>query len=205
MNLIGLAAQKLNGKNVLGDIISKLIPNKKVKQIAFADEIKDSFCQLFDVTREFIEEWKENPEIPPGFSMTIRKALQFIGDGFKSVKSSVWIDQAFNRINSEHWWTIIHVITDARYLEEINKIKVEHGMTILLYRPGFLNNTNHPSEAQLVPILKWFMNKPEGYTTNFDFTNAPEGASLVDLYLLNDGTIEDLSQKVIKYIVPRLE
>ena len=125
MNLIGLLGQKQQGKGVTADFITKLLPNKTVRIIAFADGIKDSFCTLFGVTREFIEEWKENPNPPPGFLMTVRKSLQFIGDGFRGIKEKVWIDQAVEKIRKETWWRTIHVVEDVRYINEITNLNIE--------------------------------------------------------------------------------
>lgn len=206
LKLIGVAGQKQNGKDLLTTCIEEELKDcMSLRRVAFADGIKDSFCQLFGVTREWIEEWKEKPEIPPGWGMTVRKALQFIGDGFRGIKGDVWIEQAASKVRKEGWFRVLHVFTDIRYLNELSKTKDLNGFVILVYRPGYLNDVDHPSEALLRPILKWFIeNRKEGYVNDVP-ADAPEGASMIDLFLINDGSVEDLREKVKKYMMPKVK
>jgi hypothetical protein len=203
LKLIGIAGQKQNGKDLLTDCLEKDLIDR-VTRVAFADGIKDTLCELFGVTRAWIEEWKEKPEPPPGWNMTVRKTLQFIGDGFRQIKGSIWVDQAARRVEAEQWYRILHVFTDIRYFNELEKTKELNGYVVLVYRPGYLNDIDHPSEALLRPLIKWFVeHRQEGYVSDIP-AGAPRGANMIDLFLVNDGTIEDFNAKIRRYLLPKV-
>ena len=94
-NIIATYAQLANGKDTLCDYLADALPKEKTwERGAFANAVKDTYCNAFGVSREFIENWKRNPEPPPGMLMNVRKGLQFIGDGFRQIVPSIWIDIA---------------------------------------------------------------------------------------------------------------
>ena len=191
MKVACISGQKRNGK----DEAAELFVQNGWEKHAFADAIKDSFCELFGVTREFIEEWKENPEPPPGFLITIREALQFVGDGFRKIKAKVWVEHAFRRAGDKT------LFSDGRYINELKACKNAGGINILIYRVGFLNESNHPSEAQIRPYLKFLIknNVPEGKVDPQVF----EGSGLeplIDYWLINNGTLEEWYKKIEKYL-----
>jgi hypothetical protein len=199
IELLGIASQKQMGKDALAGLLKDEMKGYEVSKVAFADGIKDSFCQLFNVDRDFIEKWKENPNPPPGWDMTVRKALQFIGDGFRGIKPLVWVDQAARTVEKGKWWKKIHVFSDIRYMNELKKTKEMGGFVILMFRPGHINDINHPSENQIRAILDHFIQHkvPEG-----PYSGTVE---CVDYFLINDGTLEDLRAKVINKVIPYLE
>jgi len=196
-NIICFSSQKQSGKDAAASHFIKIKGGDWTRQ-AFADGIKDSFCELFGVTKEFIEEWKENPEIPPGFNITCREALQFVGDGFRGIKSDVWIEYAL-RTAKDHDL----VIPDGRYLNELARVKECGGTIILIYRPGHLNNIKHLSEAEIRPIIKWFVDNdiPEGKFDHKLYNCNVQGVEFIDFYLINDGTLEDWQNKIEEYLI----
>jgi hypothetical protein len=203
---IAIFGQKQMGKTDGGQYIVDFFNNngQKWKTLAFADAIKDSFCELFGVTREFIEIWKENPSTPPGWQMTVRKALQFIGDGFRGIKSDVWIAHTLNDVKK--WDGNGVVIVDGRYINEFIACKKINSIVMLIYRPGFLNDIDHPSEKQVKPILDWFLkwDVPEGWVSkdvkDYIDINSPSITDYVDLWIKNDGTKEQYQAKIEKYM-----
>ena len=207
IELLGIASQKQHGKDSLCSIFKDAMKGYEVSKVAFADGIKESFCQLFDVDTKFIEEWKENPNPPPGWDMTVRKALQFIGDGFRGIKPLVWVDQAARTVEKGKWWKKIHVFSDIRYVNELKKTKEMGGFVILMYRPGYMNDINHPSENQVGAILNWFlkMGIPEGPIDLNDLELNTPGVKCIDYFLINDGGLEDLRAKLINKVIPYLE
>lgn len=190
--LIGIGAQYRNGKDTVADyLLQKLNETKTLGpwfRGSFAYEVKRLFCETFDVTPEFIEEWKVKTEIPPGFDMPIRDGLTIIGNGFRDIQRNVWIKKLLNN-NSANI-----IISDTRYINEANQIQNRGGLTILLYRPGFENSKPSASEQELMPFVRMMKNKPSGFIDNEDVP--------FDLWLVNDGTIEDLHTGIDTVILP---
>ena len=154
VTVIGVAGQKQNGKDCLANYLASKLRDPEGQpwgRRAFATQVKKIFCDTFDKTMEFVEEWKEVPEPPPGMEMPVRQALQFIGSGFRKIQGNIWIELA-----TRHLWQYQYTIfSDCRYVNEVTKIKQVGGVTILLYRPGFLNSDPNSSEAQIRPFVEW--------------------------------------------------
>ena len=91
---------------------------------------------------------------------------------------------------------------DGRYLNELKNIKLNRGYNILLYRPGFENNDPNPSEAQIKILVDYFcsMNKEGDVSLIRDIE--VEGSDLVDFFIINDGSLEDLYKKIDSLIIP---
>ena len=207
MKVICCAGQKQNGKDTLADyLMPRLVEALPThfdgepdhwERGAFAHAVKRVYCDTVDVDSEFIEEWKVKDECPPGFEMNVRKSLQFIGDGFRSIKGSIWIDLAFrNRRNSV-------VISDGRYPNELRTVADKCGVNILIYRPGWLNDDPNGSESLIRPVVEWFIeNGCEGHIWDQEDVTAPELVRKVNLFIRNDGTIEDLYRKVDQVVLP---
>ena len=153
------------------------------RETAFANAVKDIFCNTFGVSREFVEKWKRIDEPPPNFLMSVRKCLQFIGMGFRSIRQNVWIDLALKEKS---------VITDGRFLNEAKAVAQKGGINILVWRPGFENDDPNPSEAELLPYVKTCLeNNWNGWLDHFhDF----------HYFLRNDGNLEDLEKKIVKIL-----
>lgn len=196
MRLIGLAGQKRNGKDSIADCLCSKF---QLNRVAFADPVRDIFNYAFGGDRDFIEEWKTKAEPPPGFVKTVRESLQFIGDGFRGIAPNVWIDKALRDLGDPA------VITDARYFSEISRIKQVGGINVLVYRTGYINSDDHPSESQIRPLVEWFLDRGFEGVVSEELGEMPPGVQLIDIFLRNDGTLEDLCLKVDKLIVPFLE
>lgn len=220
MQVIGVAAQLANGKDVLCDyLVGKLNERlfvdgswnfspqnqheiKPWERGAFANAVKEVYETSFGVDREFTEAWKRNPEPPPGMLMNVRKSLQFIGDGFRQIKGDIWIDIALRDTSKKL------IISDSRYINEAKAVKAKDGIMIILYRPGFLNDDPNPSESQLRPLVEWCINNlNEGPIKNRKSTSKdmPEALSYYDYFLVNDGSINDLYSKIDYKLIPFIE
>jgi len=214
MQVLGVAAQLANGKDVLCDYLVKVLnrsyaendPNRWHRS-AFANAVKDVFESSFGVDRDFTEKWKRNPESPPDMLQGVRKSLQFIGDGFRKIRDGIWIEIALRDESKKL------VISDSRYINEAKAVKTKDGFMVVLYRPGFLNDDPNPSEAQIKPIVEFCANHLEegpipSYQTlvlAFGEKAVPEGMKYYDYYLINDGALEDLYSKVDRLLVPIIE
>ena len=206
MKIISATGQAQNGKDTFCDYLQKELnsmPNKIIwERTAFANAVKDTFCKTFEVDRQFIEEWKTKDECPPNLSMPVRKALQFIGDGFRQIRPDIWIDIAL-RDKTKNL-----IISDSRYFSEAEAVKSKNGLVFLIYRQGFLNDDPNPSESQIRPIIQWCdRNLPEGpinYSGNMMRygTSVPEELKYFNYFIRNDGTVESFYEKIRESVVP---
>jgi hypothetical protein len=227
LKIVGVSSQCRNGKDTLADYLApRLTRNVALpahggivyeeapwRRGSFAAAVKDIFCKTFDKTLDFVEEWKTRSESPPGMNMPVREAMTFIGDGFRKIQPNIWIETLFRQENDPYG----RVISDCRYTNEARRVKQEGGMMILLYRPGFLNDDNNGSEAEIRPYIEWCRNtEQEGVIATWDrYKKYGEGViknianreffetlGLFDLFLINNGTIDDLYRKVDQIVIP---
>ena len=203
MKVIGLAGQMRNGKDEISDYVASKIGWQRG---SFAKNVKQVYMDTFDVSWEFIEEWKVKDEIPPGFDMPVRQGLQFIGDGFRKIQGDIWIELMFRRLKNPT------IISDVRYINELSKINDVGGITVLVYRPGYLNDDPNGSEAQIRPVADWFgRTGMEGDVVKqlLEQENCchdiPNECLKVDYFLRNDGTLEDLYRKCDETLIPYVE
>ena len=171
---------------------------------AFAQAIKQIVCDTFGVTMEFVEEWKTKAEFPPGgFQMTMRQMLQNIGDYFRAMKSSVWIDVLFTRIAQGGRPT---VIGDSRYPKEMRAAKEHGGLNIVVWRPDWENHDASKTETSILPVVEYFIaTGREGWVGDMEHpADAPDGAEVTDIFLINCGSLEEMWEKVDRLVLPHL-
>ena len=206
MDIIGVAGQCNMGKDELcKHLVSEL--NKKNlskvwKHTAFANAVKEVYCNTFGVSREFVEEWKRISEPPEGMSMNIRKSLQFIGDGFRQIKKNIWIETA---LRSKHGPIIL---SDSRYIAEAEHIKANSGLNIIIWRPGMENNDPNPSESEIKPIIDWCIQTNQNgpiFLNEFDlcdYEKFPDHIKYYDYFLRNDSDLSNLHRKIGEELIP---
>ena len=190
---IGIGGQARSGKDTLGGYLVQRLNNigvlGKWERRGFGDAVKRIFIEVFGVDEDFVEGWKTNAEPPPGFELPIRTCLTLVGDGFRQMKPTVWIDTLFQSSKG------CLVVTDVRYLNEVQFIRQRPGVVVLLYRPGFENNIPSPSEQELVPLIqRLFDLRTEGRVWRSDLP--------CDYFLINNGSVEDLLRKADAHIIP---
>lgn len=110
------------------------------------------------------------------------------------------------------------IISDVRYINEFTRVKTEGGLNILIGRPDKLNDDPNGSEAQIRPYIDWCL-KAFSPTTKFVYLRdvdwatinnlvihkPPEGMNLFDVFVRNDGTIDELYNIVDTKLVPFTE
>lgn len=188
--VIGVAGQFRQGKDKASDYIAQELG---LNRDAFAFGVKNVFCDYFGVDMDFVERWKVVDEPPPGFLISVRRALQLIGDGFRTIKDDVWIEALFRRS------PMGVVVSDVRYRNELATVKSRGGFNLLVYRPGFMNDDPNGSEAQIRPFVEHFLAKGEEgrVESEGDF-------ALVDFFVLNDGGLDDFYAKLDYLVIPFL-
>lgn len=196
---IGIGGQLATGKDTFADYLVNRVnlryedPNNMWIRNAFANLVKEIYQQTFNVDRAFIEKWKRVSTPPPGFLMSVRDCMIMIGDGFRKMKSDVWIENIFRNQDSHQ------IISDCRYVNETIAIREKNGITILLWRPEFENEIQSPSEqeyAEFVKILK---------PLNFDGPISTKLNIPFDLWIRNDGSINDLYRKIDDIVIPYID
>lgn len=194
--IICTAGQARSGKNSIGEYLIKKLPG--FESAAFAKPVKDIFSEAFGADADFIEKWKVTNEVPSGFGLPIRKSLQFIGDGFRTIKGDVWVDYAIRKNANKN---VCYM--DGRYINELRKVREMGGINVLLWREGYENNDPNKSESQIKVLVDWFLSKRHEGEVNQDILqNAPEGAELVDLFIHSGGTLDDLYRKADEIVLP---
>ena len=173
--LIGLCGKKQSGKDTIADHI---INNYYFRKRAFAEPLKEACKIIFNFSDEQVygdlkevydERWNETPRHllqlvgTELFRNTLSKYSDSIGDNIWLKNFELWYAK-----NNEH--NII--ITDCRFLNEINLIKKLGGLVILIERESLNNLDTHHSEND---FLKY---------NNFDYK------------ILNNSSLDDLFVKV---------
>jgi len=211
MKVISVAGQFQNGKDLIADYLASKLTYfseegnpKPWERTAYADAVKKVFSYAFGKDLDFIEEWKVKASPPPGYQRTIRQSLQFIGDGFRTIYGPTWIEMCFKDI------VLPTIISDGRYIDELQKVRDAGGINILVYRPGFLNDDHNGSEAQIRPRVEFFLHHGyEGaWITEEDresFSGWSKEVDLIDYFLRNDGNVTQLFEKIDLGLLPYIE
>jgi len=153
------------------------IPVKKFEDQEFKKTNLGSEWNILESTPRYTE--KGSYYTQKNIPMTVRDFLQKLGtDGLRdNLHENVWVnalmsdyegmyDLDTDKTTYPNW-----VITDTRFPNEAQAIQQANGIIIRVERPGVKPINNHPSE---VSLDNW----------NFDHT------------IINDGSVEDLVQKV---------
>lgn len=172
--LIGLSGYARSGKDTVADI---LVAEHGFKRVAFADKLKAVAYDLnpfiagggggmrrlqAEVNDFGWDKAKERPEV--------RRILQALGASVRDhVHDATWVNAA---LGSGPYPGQPVVVSDVRYLNEVDAVRFRHGSIIRINRPGVEAANDHPSERLM------------------------EDQSLWDGYINNDGSIEDLGHMV---------
>ena len=208
--IVCFSGQMQSGKDTAADMLAECL-NDSIKdqcdtfgypssfdplfnRVAWADSDKDAFCRYFGKNRQFIEDWKRESDPPPGYLKTMRESLQWIGDGFRQIYPDVWVDSLFD-LNCN---PIRHfIISDGRYPSEWQAVQERKGINILMWRPGYENTVDHPSESQIIPVIEKL--QPKG--CKLHTRPIPGDGTVFDYFIINDGTKDDLRDQIAGRVV----
>lgn len=194
--LLGICGFKGSGKDTLGDY---LVKNKGFIKFSFASVLKDITAVLFNWDRNMLEgntkESREEREKEDkwwseklGFKVTPRIMLQKIGTEImrNNLHADIWKIIVERKIVENKDKNI--VITDCRFVNELDMIKKYNGKVIHIYRslPDWYKeykntNNNSPINGIHQSELNWI---------KYDF----------DIELDNSGLLEELYNNINKYI-----
>ena len=188
--IIGIAGRARVGKDTFSEYFQKYAAEGKldVKIYSFAKAVKQVVVDTFNIPMEIIEEYKIIDEPHPETQMPMRKMLQFIGDGFRKFKNTVWIEKVIEQINKDG--PDIAVISDVRYENEACIIQSHGGLVILVHRKGTSVNDDHPSETT-------WLTREEQYKVFQGVTKIHD--DIID-YFINNGDIKLLMKDVENFL-----
>jgi deoxynucleotide monophosphate kinase-like protein len=181
--IIGLTGRKGAGKDTVGQM---LVEHYDFTRIAFADKLKEAVANLFGITIEQVDELKNSPShiritrargaqnsISMPYSDTItllywREFLQRFGTemGRNTFGEDFWVKLWLEALPDKG----DVVATDVRFENEIHAVRASGGKIIEIIRPG---------------------HEPDGHASE-----EPLDQYLIDEWIGNDGTIEELRAKV---------
>ncbi len=189
MVILGLSGYARSGKDEVAKI---LVAEHGYTRVAFADKLRDVLYALDPVVNPTPEKYFSGGRLGPkrlqdviaefgwdGYKESqykdeIRRLLQRLGTeaGRQTLWDSIWIDAAFANVPPD----AKVVVTDCRFVNEADAIRERGGLVVRIHRPGVKALNDHASETSL-----------DAY--NFD------------AHIHNDGTLEDLRQKVNRAIL----
>lgn len=187
--LIGLVGRARAGKDTVAGILKETgyssndrHIDREWELISFAAPIK-KFCEAtFKFTyAQLYGEDKEKPDLryprADGTYLTSREAMQKVGTEVgRSCYPNIWIELGIERANEAMAKGGNAVITDVRFVNEAQSVKLAGGLVWRIFRPSADDvRTEHPSETEM---------------------NSPEMEKLIDRVICNDGTLEDLKAAV---------
>lgn len=168
--LIGITGKAMAGKDTIGQYLCKMYG---FHPKAFADPMRDALKVMFALGEKHFNGDKEFPIEWLGKSP--RQLMQTLGTewGRDQVHRQIWVLHMQRRIAGLLKAGGEVVITDVRYVDEAEMV--------------------HRLGGQI-----WRVTWPNGLTTaQADHTSEQEGMRIVaDVDLLNDGTVEDLHNKI---------
>ena len=187
--IIQIGGFKRSGK----DTISQMIANhyqssgKLVDIFHYADPIKEHVCKLFNISLEQLDEFKNRKKelwsfdnYDNAYKVTdFRDLLTSTGDSFKSIfGDDIFLRLMWEKIEKSE--ADIIIIPDFRF-------KIEHipnAVTIRIINDDIVNDTDHPSETELINF---------DFDMSIDNTNYCETQDNIDIVC--DSTIANLIKK----------
>jgi hypothetical protein len=193
--IIGLVGSIGSGKGTIGDI---LVNRHNFRRESFAKSLKDAASAIFgwdrallegdtDVSRLFREQKDEYWSVALNRDITPRLVLQLLGTeaGRQIFGKDLWVSSVERRIQQQPHDN--YVITDARFENEIQKIRDMGGVIIRVVRgekPEFEDTaTNNPSQ---MPILY-----PHIHASEYEWMRCK-----FDIEYFNGGTLFQLAEDI---------
>lgn len=177
--IVGILGKKRHGKDSLGTILAgywQLESNTALSRVdKLAAPIKTAAREWFDLTRDQVEGINYDREQPlEGWDgLTVRRILQTIGTEVgRNVHPDVWVRlllKRHRRAQLESPKSVVTVVPDVRFRNEVEWIRKEGGCIVYIVRPGFESDDGHASEAHIEEL-----------------------GQKADHAVLNDGALDDL-------------
>lgn len=189
---IGIAGQARNGKDTLASLLCGQVSS--LETVSFANELKNMVQSMFCLDRDTLEHYKCRDDLPPGMDVSMRRALQIIGDAMREVNSNFWVERLPMKNNI--------ICTDIRYENELRILKEKGFMVILIARN--VSNSGVPSETFLIPAINWFLANTSEHVVDVSRVDTPYG--MFDVFIRNQEiSLQQLRSIVASDLVPLLK
>ena len=176
--LIGLTGKAGSGKDT---VASFLVEQHDFMPVAFADPLKKGLMAMFNLGPEYFSDSKLKEEDIPELDVSPRILMQTLGTEWARnlLDENIWVDIARRKIKAFDSYSV--VVTDVRFENEAALIKELGGVILQVQREGLdgVGIQGHSSEV--------------GRGVDADFV------------IVNDGTFEQLKEKVLCAIDEVLE
>lgn len=153
--LIGVCGSARHGKDTTADVFVLY----GYKRYQFSEKMKKCLFDIFGWDRQFIEEHKE--EIDPEWGVSPRQVLRAFGTEFAQTLMCELYPKFKDRTGRKLWAHALlreipededAVISDVRFLHEVEEIRNRGGLIIKVFRPSWPVDTSHASEREIAEI-----------------------------------------------------
>lgn len=176
MLIIGLHGKAGAGKDTTASLLQSFLPEGSTRTVAFAKPLKDAAKAKFGLTDWHVNTQEGKKELVPALGKTVRQLLELEGtEATRDVYgSNFWIWRMSQEVDKAFKENIkIFIITDVRFENEAEFIRDNGGLIFQIDRElkQELATVTHASAKTLPPHL-------------------------VNIFVPNNGTIEDLKKEV---------
>lgn len=191
MRLIGFGHRKRSGKDTCGQY---LVEKHGFKRIAFADPLKQAAMIIFGLTYQQCYGTDLDKEtVDPRWGKSPRQLMQDLGESMRKIDENVWVKSAEAAIKA--------VQIDLRLPKGEIVISMKDGA---FYRGVSITDCRHPNEAEMIRrnggIVVRIDRPSLGPLTDTHASETSMETFEYDEVILNDGSIEDLYEKIEKVI-----
>lgn len=220
--LIAVGGNTGSGKSIFARSFCEALTDRS-KQTAvlfgFDDAIKGVIGGIFDVTVDFVDEWRREKSSPPGLDASMQSLITHVRE-LQKFNPTMWIRRALaeydkaaglqhkNHCDIEegpadqaaascvHWW----IAADVRSDLELNAVRERDGLLILVARTPITSDgdTEMGESGQLTRIeeaTRWFLKHTKGSVVCVEkllLDGAPSAVNEFHYFVRNDGTEDDL-------------